>query len=61
MTVICKNCKYYKNNLIFEPDCKHPKTIIIDLVKGKKYYRYCYNVRHNSMFCDIDGKLFEPK
>lgn len=68
MTVICKNCKYYKRDIPFIfsskfAKCTNPDITDADLVNGKKTYSYCSIERKNYSVnkCGPEGKLFEPK
>jgi hypothetical protein len=60
---ICKDCKFYKKNIIngieFSSICSNPKISKLDLITGEYYEKYCDIQRRWD--CGKQAKYFEPK
>ena len=68
---LCKDCKYCKpDKFLFmkfytaTSQCTHPEATTIQLVSGKKLYRYCTTMRENYFkeeTCGKEAKWFDNK
>ena len=54
----CKDCKWYRNNKIGQPECK---KFEMKVNNDKKYYEFTFICRNNDDLCGENGYYFSEK
>ena len=61
MTLLCKNCVFYRASLAINSDkCTHPRCTRVEFIRGTSSYLICIDARANDNYCGYEAKLYLP-